>query len=312
MAFTVCVARSAAVNSQATRTSRAARGASVTPARPVTARREIAPVSGTPSGRGSVKTDVAVPTGADFYASLYPESSSDGVLRLGNVVPNFGPTETTMGVIEDFHKEIEGSWTILFSHPADFTPVCTTEIGKLAISYDELASLGCKIYTLSANSLGDHQTWLNDVVAHCENKVEIKFPIIADESREVSVKYGMLDPNNKDGDDLPLTIRAVFIIGPDLKLKLSLNYPASVGRNMEEIVRCVKALKLSADNSIATPANWPNNHTELNMDGKEMKGSVFLLPTVSTEDAEKFFPGFKTCNVPSGKDYLRLVHVDEK
>mmetsp|Transcript_18548 Transcript_18548/g.46605 ORF Transcript_18548/g.46605 Transcript_18548/m.46605 type:complete len:123 (-) Transcript_18548:94-462(-) len=122
----------------------------------------------------------------------------------------------------------------------------------------------------------------------------------------------MLDPNNKDGDDLPLTIRAVFIIGPDLKLKLSLNYPASVGRNMEEIVRCVKALKLSADNSIATPANWPNNHTELNMDGKEMKGSVFLLPTVSTEDAEKFFPGFKTCNVPSGKDYLRLVHVDEK
>jgi alkyl hydroperoxide reductase subunit AhpC len=85
-----------------------------------------------------------------------------------------------MGVIEDFHTEIEGSWTILFSHPADFTPVCTTEIGKLAMSYDDLAALGCKIYTLSANSLGDHQTWLSDVVAHCENKVEIKFPIIAD------------------------------------------------------------------------------------------------------------------------------------
>jgi 1-Cys peroxiredoxin 6 len=135
-------------------------------------------------------------------------------------------------------------------------------------------------------------------------------PVVLTESREVSVKYGMLDPNNKDGDDLPLTIRAVFIIGPDLKLKLSLNYPASVGRNMEEIVRCVKALKLSADNSIATPANWPNNHAELNMDGTEMKGSVFLLPTVSNEDAAKHFPGHKICDVPSGKEYLRLVHLE--
>lgn len=252
-----------------------------------------------------------VPTGSDLYASLYPETSSDGILRLGNVVPNFGPVETTMGTIQDFHEEIKGQWTILFSHPADFTPVCTTEIGKLAIAYDELTALGCKIYTLSANSLGEHQTWLSDVVAHCENKVEIKFPIIADESRDVSIKYGMLDPANKDDTGLPLTIRAVFIIGPDLKLKLALNYPACVGRNMNEIVRCVKALKLSADKSIATPANWPNNHMELEMDGTKMQGSVFLLPTVSAEDAAEFFPDHKVCPVPSGKDYLRLVHVKE-
>lgn len=121
----------------------------------------------------------------------------------------------------------------------------------------------------------------------------------------------MLDPANKDDTGLPLTIRAVFIIGPDKKLKLSLNYPASVGRNMAEIVRCVKALQLSAKNSIATPANWPENHAELEIDGQKMKGSVFLLPTVSPEDAQQHFPDHKVCSVPSGKEYLRLVHVKE-
>lgn len=125
----------------------------------------------------------------------------------------------------------------------------------------------------------------------------------------VLCRYGMLDPANKDDTGLPLTIRAVFIIGPDLKLKLALNYPASVGRNMAEIVRCIKALQLSAKSSVATPANWPNNHTELEIDGVGMKGSVFLLPTVSPEDAKEHFPDHKVCNVPSGKEYLRLVHV---
>jgi 1-Cys peroxiredoxin 6 len=125
------------------------------------------------------------------------------------------------------------------------------------------------------------------------------------------VKYGMLDPANKDATGLPLTIRAVFIIGPDLKLKLSLNYPACVGRNMNEIIRCIKALKLSADKSIATPANWPENHCDLEVDGEKMKGSVFLLPTVSPEDAAEHFPGHKVCQVPSGKEYLRLVNIKE-
>jgi len=116
----------------------------------------------------------------------------------------------------------------------------------------------------------------------------------------------VLDPTNKDKDDLPLTIRAVFIIGPDKKLKLSLNYPASVGRNMDEIMRCVDALQLSAKHSVATPANWPYNHDSI---GK--KGWAFLLPTVTPEDAKLHFPDHHSCKVPSGVDYLRLTDVSK-
>merc|ERR1711998_49200 len=112
--------------------------------------------------------------------------------------------------------------------------------------------------------------------------------------------------------DLPLTVRAVFIINPENKLMLSLNYPACVGRNMEEIVRCVEALQLSYEKSIATPANWPNNHACLKDDsGRSLKGSVFLLPTVSKEDADNEYPGYHTCKVPSGVEYLRLVKKEE-
>ena len=129
------------------------------------------------------------------------------------------------------------------------------------------------------------QDWLKDVVAHCENEIDIKFPIIGDQDRSISIAYGMIDPGNLDEQELPLTIRAVFIINPENKLMLSLNYPACVGRNMDEIVRCVQALQLSYEKSIATPANWPNNHADIPMpDGSrstEFKGSVFLLPTVS-------------------------------
>lgn len=242
----------------------------------------------------------AVPSGSDLYATLYPETSSDKVLRLGNVVPDF-VAQTTQGEIH-WHEWIEGKWAILFSHPADFTPVCTTEIGRMALKYDYLLSKGVKVAALSCNALGEHNTWMRDVVAHCANKVTIEFPIIADETREVAVKYGMIDPELKDKEGLPLTCRAVFIIGPDKKLKLSLNYPASVGRNMDEVVRCIDALQLSAEKSIATPANWPNNHEEAGM-----KGWVFLLPTVTKEDADKHFPDHKVCEVPSGLEYLRLT-----
>lgn len=126
--------------------------------------------------------------------------------------------------------------------------------------------------------------------------------------------YGMIDPGTSDAQSLPLTIRAVFIVNPENKLMLTLNYPACVGRNMDEIVRCVKALKLSYGKSIATPANWPNNHAEVSKDGKvlkDYKGSVFLLPTVTKEDAEKYYPGYLSCDVPSNLDYLRLVKAEE-
>merc|ERR1712060_215123 len=198
------------------------------------------------------------------------------------------------------------SWGILFSHPADFTPVCTTEIGRLALKYDWLMEHNCKVATLSVDPVDSHNTWLEDVVAHCENKVEIKFPIIGDADRSISVKYGMFDPNNLDDKGLPLTIRAVFIINPEKKLMLTLNYPACVGRNMDEICRCVEALQLSAKSSVATPANWPDNHESIGL-----KGSVFLLPTVSPEDAKQYFPDATTCAVPSGKEYLRLCPMDK-
>ena len=118
----------------------------------------------------------------------------------------------------------QGKWAILFSHPADFTPVCTTEIGRLALKYDELTDLDCKVATLSVDPVKSHQEWLSDVVAHCENEIEVKFPIIADPDRSISIKYGMIDPGNLDEQELPLTIRAVFIINPENKLMLSLNY----------------------------------------------------------------------------------------
>jgi len=249
--------------------------------------------------------------------NLYPEGSTDGVIRLGNIVPDFS-ADSTHGPMPSFLKWKEGKWAILFSHPADFTPVCTTEIGRLALKYDKLTSMDCLLATISVDPVKSHHEWLRDVVAHCENKVEVKFPIIGDPDRKISTLYGMIDPGNSDEQDLPLTIRAVFIINPENKLMLSLNYPACVGRNMDEIVRCVEALQLSYKKSIATPANWPNNHADIEVDGVrtgEFKGSVFLLPTVSDADAEEHFSGYHTCQVPSGISYLRLVKkecIEEK
>jgi len=249
-------------------------------------------------------------SGTKMYMSLYPEGSTDGGTRLGNIVPDFS-CETTQGSWESFHEWKKGKWAILFSHPADFTPVCTTEIGRLAMKYDELNAMDCLVATLSVDPVKSHQDWLDDVVAHCENEIEVKFPIIGDADRSISTAYGMIDPGTSDDQDLPLTIRAVFIINPDNKLMLSLNYPACVGRNMDEIVRCVKALQLSYEKSIATPANWPYNHTDIPMaDGSrstEFEGSVFLLPTVSEEEAKENYPDHHTCNVPSKIPYLRLV-----
>jgi 1-Cys peroxiredoxin 6 len=175
--------------------------------------------------------------------------------------------------------------------------------------------MDCLVATLSVDPVKSHQEWLTDVVAHCENKIEVKFPIIGDASREISTKYGMIDAGTSDEQSLPLTIRAVFIINPENKLMLSLNYPACVGRNMDEIFRCVQALQLSYKKSIATPANWPNNHEDIPLaDGTRtdaFKGSVFLLPTVSEEEAKERYPNYHSCKVPSGVNYLRLVKPEE-
>jgi len=232
---------------------------------------------------------------------------------LGNIVPDFS-AETTQGPIESFHAWKKGKWAILFSHPADFTPVCTTEIGRLALKYDELVAMDVKLATLSVDPVKSHTEWLTDVVAHCENKIEIKFPIIGDSDRSISTKFGMIDPGTSEGQTLPLTIRAVFMVNPDNKLMLTMNYPACVGRNMDEIVRTMKALQLSYEKSVATPANWPNNHADIPFgDGRttDFKGSVFLLPTVSPEEAKANYPDYHTCAVPSDKPYLRLVKLSD-
>jgi len=235
-------------------------------------------------------------------------------LRLGNIVPDFS-AETTQGNWSSFHEWKKGKWAILFSHPADFTPVCTTEIGRLALKYDDLLAMDCLVATLSVDPVKSHTDWLEDVVAHCENEIEVKFPIIGDADRSISTAYGMIDPGTSDDQDLPLTIRAVFIINPENKLMLTLNYPACVGRNMDEIVRCVQALQLSYEKSIATPANWPHNHADIPLaDGSrtdEFKGSVFLLPTVSEDEAKETYPNYHTCDVPSKIPYLRLVKAEE-
>lgn len=261
----------------------------------------------------TMSTMDSMETGTKTYMSLYPEGSTDGGLRLGNIVPDFS-METTHGNFDSFHEWKKGKWAILFSHPADFTPVCTTEIGRLALKYDDLQAMDCLVATLSVDPVKSHQDWLNDVVAHCENEIEVKFPIIGDADRSISTAYGMIDPGTSDEQSLPLTIRAVFIINPENKLMLSLNYPACVGRNMDEIYRCVQALQLSYERSIATPANWPNNHADIPFgDGRtsDFKGSVFLLPTVSDDEAKENYPGFHTCEVPSDIPYLRLVKQED-
>jgi 1-Cys peroxiredoxin 6 len=210
-----------------------------------------------------------------------------------------------LGPMPSFHKWKKDKWAILFLHPVDFIPVCTTEIGSLATKYDELTSMDCLIANLSVEPVKSDTKWLLDVIAHHnsgeieEEKIEIKFPIIVDSDRGISTAFGMIDPWSSDRQSLPLTIRAIFIINPDNKLMLTLHYPACVGRNMNEVVRCVKALQLSYGKSVATPANWPDNHAKLRLaDGtytSNYKGSVFLLPTVSDKEAKTFCPHFHTC-----------------
>jgi peroxiredoxin 6 len=237
-------------------------------------------------------------------------------LHLGNVVPNFS-ANTTLGYMNSFHTWKQDKWAILFSHPADFTPVCTSEVCSLAERYNEFASLNCLVATLSADPIRSHEKWLRDVVAQSNSatSLEVKFPIIADESRDIATAYGMLDPSSSAKQGQSLTIRAALIINPDNRLMLSFNYPVSVGRNTQEIVRCVKALQLGYGKSIATPANWPLNHGSLRLeDGtltNEYKGSVYLLPTVSHDDAMKSYPNFHTCKVPSKIPYLRLVKLKD-
>ena len=204
-------------------------------------------------------------------------------LRLGDIAPNF-QAKTSIGNI-DFYEYLGSSWGILFSHPADYTPVCTTELGKTASLQDEFAKRNVKVLALSVDSLEKHSGWINDI--NETQHVTVGFPIIADEDKTVANLYDMIHPNASE----TFTVRSLFIIGPDKKVKLFITYPASTGRNFNEILRVVDSLQLTANYSVATPANW------------ERGEDVIVVPAIKTEDAIAKFPK----GVTVVKPYLRYT-----
>jgi alkyl hydroperoxide reductase subunit AhpC len=202
-------------------------------------------------------------------------------LRLGDIAPDF-QAESTLGHIS-FHNWIGDSWALFFSHPADFTPVCTTELGKTALLNGEFTKRGVKAIAISVDSLESHNKWVPDIEE--VNSVQMNFPIIADPEKKVALLYDMIHPNASE----KATVRSVFIIGPDKKIKLTLTYPASTGRNFTEILRVIDSLQLTANYQVATPADWVNGE------------DVIITPAVSDVDAVAKFPkGFT-----SVKPYLR-------
>ncbi|KAG7227289.1 hypothetical protein INR49_000293 [Caranx melampygus] len=223
-------------------------------------------------------------------------------LLLGDVFPDF-EAETTTGKIK-LHEFLGDSWAILFSHPRDYTPVCTTELGRATRLHGEFSKRGVKMIALSVDCLEDHHGWSTDILAYnCEesDRCSLPFPIIADSRRELAVALGMLDPVEKDKDGMPLTARCVFIIGPDKRLKLSLLYPATTGRNFDEILRVVDSLQLTAGRRVSTPADW------------QPGDCVMVPPSMSEEEAASLFPaGVYTKELPSGKKYLRYTPLPEE
>ena len=209
-------------------------------------------------------------------------------IRLGDEAPNF-TADTTAGRLE-FHEYLGDSWGLLFSHPKDFTPVCTTELGAFAARKAEFDARGVKLIGVSVDDIDSHNGWIGDIEE--TQGTALNYPLIADPERVVAGLYDMIHPNAND----TLTVRSVFIIGPDKKVKLILTYPASTGRNIDEILRVVDSLQLTANYSVATPVNWT--------DGDD----VIIGAAVSDEDAKAKFPGgWKTI-----KPYLRVLPQPNK
>ena len=209
-------------------------------------------------------------------------------LRLGDIAPDF-TAETTQGTIH-FHEWLGDSWGVLFSHPADYTPVCTTELGYTAKLKDEFAKRNVKALALSVDPIDSHFGWIKDIEE--TQHVKVNFPIIADSDKKVATLYDMIHPNASD----KFTVRSLFIIGNDKKVKLIITYPASTGRNFLEVLRVIDSLQLTANYSVATPANW--------QDGED----VVIAPAISDADAEVKFPkGFTKI-----KSYLRMTPQPNK
>lgn len=209
-------------------------------------------------------------------------------LRLGDQAPNF-QAQTSIGDI-DFYDYTKGAWTVLYSHPSDYTPVCTTELGRTALLKSEFDRRNVKVLALSVDSVEDHLEWIKDI--NETQNANVEFPIIADKDRKVAELYDMIHPNAS----LTATVRSVFIIGPDRKVKLTLTYPASTGRNFNEILRVIDSLQLTDEYAVATPADWK--------DGED----VIVVNSIKTEDIPARFPkGFTEI-----KSYLRTTPQPNK
>ena len=203
-------------------------------------------------------------------------------IRLGDTAPDF-EADTTEGKIR-FHEWLGDSWGVLFSHPKDFTPVCTTELGAVAKLKPQFDARNVKVIGVSVDPVSDHRAWASDIKE--TQGAALNFPLIGDQDRTVAALYDMIHPAASD----TLTVRSVFVIGPDKKVKLILTYPASTGRNFDEILRAIDSLQLTAKHSLATPADWRPGQ------------DVIIAPSVSDEDAAKRFPGYTTV-----KPYLRIT-----
>lgn len=209
-------------------------------------------------------------------------------LRLGDTAPNF-KAKTSQGEV-DFYEYLGDSWGVLFSHPADYTPVCTTELGRTAALKDEFAKRNVKVIALSVDDVESHKGWINDI--NETQDVEVNFPIVADENREVAEAYDMIHPNAS----ATATVRSLFVIDPDKKIRLMITYPASTGRNFQEILRVIDSLQLTSNYNVATPADWK--------DGEQ----VVISPSIKTEDIPAKFPkGYVAV-----KPYLRLTPQPNK
>jgi alkyl hydroperoxide reductase subunit AhpC len=209
-------------------------------------------------------------------------------LRLGDTAPNF-KAKTTAGEV-DLYDYLGNGWGILFSHPADYTPVCTTELGKTALLSEEFAKRNVKVLAVSVDPLDKHEGWVKDI--NETQQTTVNFPIIADDDRNVATLYDMIHPNAS----ATATVRSLFVIGPDKLVKLMITYPASTGRNFNEVLRVVDSLQLTANYSVATPADWQQGE------------DVIVVPAVSTEDAiKKFSKGVKVV-----KPYLRYTPQPDK
>jgi len=223
------------------------------------------------------------------------DTSAARPLNLGDSFPDF-MCRTTDGEFM-FHEWQGDSFAILFSHPADYTPVCTTELARAAQLHSKFLGKGVKLIALSCDTVESHRGWIKDIEAFGElPEGPFPYPIIADEKREIAIQLGMLDPKDKDKAGLPLTCRAVFLVGPDKKLRLSILYPATTGRNFDEILRATDSVLVTETRKVATPAGW-------------QKGTpCMVLPGVTDEEIPNLFPtGIREIKVPSGKNYMRTT-----